>query len=58
MQIESRVADVGVLVDVVNALGVERRCTPLDAMNLIALSKKEFGQTRVGLAGDECLFHG
>ena len=50
---------VGVLVQVVDALGVEERRTALDAVHLVALLQKklgEIGPVLPGDAGDECGF--
>ena len=55
-----RVLDVRVLVEVVDAVGVEQRSAALDAVHLVALFQQEFGQigaVLAGDAGDECYFH-
>ena len=58
--VEDEVAmrDVRVLVDVVDAGGVEERGAPLDAVDLVALAEQELGEVGAvlsGDAGDECL---
>ena len=42
----------GVLLEVVDALGVEERAAPLDAVHDVALLEQEFGQIGPILAGD------
>ena len=52
--------DVRVLVEVVDALGVERRCAADYAVDLVALRKEELRKVASvlsGDAGDQCLFH-
>ncbi len=59
VQDEILVLDVRVLVQVVDAVGVEERGTALDAVNDIALLEQEFGKVGAVLAGDagnECGF--
>lgn len=59
MEKELHTMDVGVAVQVINPTGVERTCSPDDAVNFIALAKKQFGKVRTVLAGnpgDECFF--
>jgi hypothetical protein len=43
---------VGILVDVVNAVGVEQGCTALDAMHRVALFQQKLGKVRAVLARD------
>lgn len=43
VQLEVGVLDVRVLVDVVNALGVEQRSTALDTVNDVALLQQKLG---------------
>ena len=48
-----------VLVQVVNAVGVEQRGAPLDAVHFVALAQQKFGEVGAvlaGDAGDECDF--
>ncbi len=52
MQLEPGVAFVGVLVDVVDPLGVEERGAALDAVDLVALLEQELGQVGPVLARD------
>ena len=50
----------GVLVEVINSLGIQRRRTPLDPVNLIALIEQELREVRPILtsdAGYQCFFH-
>ncbi len=52
---------VRILIDMVDAAGVQRRRTALDAMDRVALGKKKLRQVRAiltGNAGDECRLHG
>ena len=62
VQGEAPVGGVRVLVEVINALGVELRGAALDAVDGVALVQQEFGQigaVLAGDAGDECgLGHG
>jgi hypothetical protein len=46
------VVDVRVLVQVVDAVGVEHAGAALDAVHLVALLQQEFGQVGAVLAGD------
>ena len=52
VQLEAGVVDVGVLVDVVNALGVEGAGAALDAVDGVAFFQEELGEVRAVLAGD------
>jgi hypothetical protein len=52
VQQERHVAGVGVLVEMVDARGVERGGTPLDPMNGVAEAKQEFGEVGAVLPGD------
>jgi hypothetical protein len=52
VQPEAGVFDVWVLVDVVDALGVEQAGAALDAVHDVAFFKQEFGQVAAVLAGD------
>ena len=47
-------------VQVVDALGVERRGAALDAVDLVALGEQELGEVGpvLAVAGDEGFFHG
>ncbi len=57
VQLEAGVVDVRVLVEVVDAVGVEERRAPLDAVHLVALGEQQFGEVGAvlaGHAGDEC----
>ena len=60
VQLQAGIWLVRILVDVINALGVEMRRPTLDAMDFIALLEEELRQVRAILArdaGDECFFH-
>ena len=51
----------GILVDVVDALGVEERGTAFDAIDFVTFLEQEFREVGAVLAGDscdECFFHG
>jgi hypothetical protein len=51
---------VRILVEMVDAGGIEQRRPALDPMNLVALLEQEFGQVGPVLAGDpgdQCFFH-
>ena len=52
VQVEALVVDVRVLVEVVDAVGVEQRGAALDAVNLVALLEQELGEIGAVLAGD------
>ena len=59
MELKICMLGVWILVDVVNALGVEQRRTALDAVNDVALLKQELSEVRTVLArdaGDEGYF--
>ena len=59
MQNETLILFVRVLIQVVDARGVERRRPTLDAMNFIALIQQELrqiGAVLTGNAGDKCFF--
>ena len=59
VQKEAAVFGMGLLIEVVDAIGVEQRSAPLDAMNDIVFLKQEFGQISSVLAGDsrdQCYF--
>jgi hypothetical protein len=43
MQDKTAVSRMGILVEVVNPVGIDERTAPLDPMHLIPLAKKEFG---------------
>jgi hypothetical protein len=61
VQLQVRVFDVRVLVDVVNALGVEAAGAAFDAVNDVAFFKQKFRKVRAVLAGDagyQCHFWG
>ena len=61
VQAETRVLDMRILVDVIDALGVEERGAALDAVDFVAFFEQEFreiGTVLSGDAGDECFFHG
>jgi hypothetical protein len=60
MQEQARAIHMRILVDVVDAAGVEAGGAADDAMNLIAFFQQQFGQigtVLAGDAGDECFFH-
>ena len=53
--------DVGILIDVIDALGVEEGRAAFDAVDFVAFFQKEFREVGTVLAGDacdECFFHG
>ena len=55
MQDEVPVFEMGVFVEVVDAVSIEERAAPFDAMDLIALAKKKLrqvGPVLPGYAGD------
>ena len=52
VQLEPSLGDVGVLVDVIDALGVEQRGAALDAVDNVAFFEEEFGEVGAILAGD------
>jgi hypothetical protein len=52
MQDEFAVLDVRVLIEVIDAIGVEQRRAALDAVNLVALLQQEFGEIGPVLSGD------
>ena len=59
--VEDEIAVIGVriLVDVVNALGVEGGCPTFDAVDFVALCQQKFGEVGTVLAGDasdKCFF--
>jgi hypothetical protein len=41
-----------VLIQMIDAVGIEGRCPPFDPMNLVALGKQEFGKIGAILTGD------
>ncbi len=48
-----------ILVEMIDAIGVEQRCTTLDAMDDVPFSQQEFsevGAVLAGDAGDQCGF--
>ena len=48
------VADVRVLVKMIDAVGIEERGAALDAVDEVALRKQELGKVCTILAGDAC----
>lgn len=52
MQNEFSVAEMGVLVEMIDTIGVEQRTTALDAVDLVALAEQELRQIGSILAGD------
>lgn len=54
VQHEARVADELVLVDVVDARGVEERGVTLDAVDFVAFVEQQFGEVRAVLPADAC----
>jgi hypothetical protein len=52
MQFEARIVNVGVLVDVVYALGIEGTGAAFDAVHDVAFFKQQLGQVRAVLAGN------
>jgi len=51
MKHEAPSSDVRILDKVIDAIRVEERCAPLDAMDLVALTKQELGEICTVLAG-------
>jgi hypothetical protein len=61
VQEEILVLDVGILVDVVDAFGVEQRSPALDAVDFVTLREQQFGQVGTILSRhtrDQRCFHG
>ena len=59
MEVEPRLRNMRILVEMVDPLGVERGSAAFDTMNLIALRQQEFGEVRTvlsGYPGDQCTF--
>jgi hypothetical protein len=52
MQPETGIFDVGIFVDVINPLGIEQGCAPLDPMNFVALFEQKFSKVRTILSRD------
>ena len=52
MQLESHVSFVRIAIQVVDAVGIERRGTALDAVHLVAFREQELGEIGAVLAGD------
>ena len=60
MKEQSLVVHMRILIQVVDATGVESGCAPDDTVDLVALAKQQFGEVRAVLAsdsGDECALH-
>ena len=60
VQLKAGIGGVGVLVEVINSLGIQRRRTPLDPVNLVALIEQELRKVGAILARDasyKCFFH-
>ena len=60
MQDEATPLFVRILIQVVDALGIERGGPALDTMHLVAFLQQELGEVATVLAGntrDQCLFH-
>ena len=61
VQDEPLLGFVRILVEVIDAVGVEQRRTALDAVHLVALLQQQFRQIGAVLAGDagnQCALHG
>ena len=54
VQLEAGIGGVGVLVEVINSLGIQGRRTPLDPVNLVALIEQELRKVGAILARDPC----
>ena len=54
MESEPSVTFMRILVEVIDAAGVERRCTPLDPMHLVALFEQQLRQVAAVLPRDAC----
>ena len=52
VQLEPSLGDMGILINVVDALGVERGGAPLDAVDNVAFFEQEFGEVGAILTGD------
>jgi len=52
VQDQAPVLGMGVLVEVIDAVGVEQRSAALDAVHLVALGQQQLGQVHAILAGD------
>ncbi len=52
MQQERHISGVGVLIQMIDARGVERGCSPLDAVDGVTEAKQIFGQIGAVLSGD------
>jgi len=52
VQLELGRGRMGILIDVIDALGVEQRGAPFDPIDLIALGEQEFGKIGPVLSGD------
>ena len=60
MQVEPRVVDQGILVEVIESVGVEGGCPANDPMDFISLFQQKLGQIGAilpGYSGNKCLFH-
>lgn len=60
VQHEVLVIDMGIFVDMVDPLGIEKGGAALDAVNFVALFEQKLcqvGTVLAGDAGDECFFH-
>lgn len=61
MQNKSLVFSVGILVKVIDTVGVEQRAAPFDAVNFVPQTKqmfREVGTILTGDSGDQRSFHG
>jgi hypothetical protein len=59
VQMDAGLGVVELVVEMIDALGVERRRAPLDAVHLVAFREQELGEISAILArdaGDECAF--
>ena len=59
VQDELAVVDVGILVEMIDAVGVEQRGAPFDAVDFVAFFQQKLGQVGAVLSGhpgDQCFF--
>jgi hypothetical protein len=54
VEFKAGVLNMGVLIDVIDPLGIEGGCTTLDSMDLIAFLQEKLGEIRSVLPCDSC----
>ena len=52
VQLKTRIVDVGILVNMINALGIEQAASAFDTMDDVTLFKQKFSEVGTVLAGD------